>query len=136
RAAALGRIGAAGTSMIDVASAAGGAREERAPWLTLKYREMLEAWLFISPTLIGFLIFFLWPLVAVVYFSMTEWNMLTQQATFVGSDNFEDALFENPDFWHVVRNSLIFAFGLVPMNMALALALALALSRPFAGVVF
>jgi multiple sugar transport system permease protein len=122
--------------MIDVATAAGGAREERAPWLTLKYREMLEAWLFISPTLIGFLIFFLGPLVAVVYFSMTEWNLLTQQATFVGFDNFEHALFENPDFWHVVRNSLIFAFGLVPMNMALALALALALSRPFAGVVF
>ena len=34
----------------------------RAPWLTLKYREMLEAWLFISPTFIGFLVFFLGPL--------------------------------------------------------------------------
>jgi multiple sugar transport system permease protein len=112
------------------------ARRHDAPWLTLKHREMLEAWLFISPTLAGFLIFFLGPLVAIVYYSMTEWNLLTQQATFVGLDNFQDALFANPDFWHVVRNSLIFALGLVPMNMALALTLALALSRPFFGVVF
>jgi multiple sugar transport system permease protein len=97
---------------------------------------MLEAWLFISPTLIGFLIFFLGPLIAIVYYSMTEWNLLTQQATFVGLDNFQDALFVNPDFWHVVRNSVIFALGLVPLNMALALTLALALSRPFFGVVF
>jgi multiple sugar transport system permease protein len=112
------------------------ARPKGTPWLSLKYREMLEAWLFISPTLIGFLIFFLGPLVAIVYYSMTEWNLLTQQATFVGLDNFHDALFVNPDFWHVVRNSVIFALGLVPLNMALALTLALALSRPFFGVVF
>jgi multiple sugar transport system permease protein len=112
------------------------ARAKNAPWLSLKYREMLEAWLFISPTLVGFLIFFLGPLIAIVYYSMTEWNLLTQQATFVGLDNFQDALFVNPDFWHVVRNSVIFALGLVPLNMALALTLALALSRPFFGVVF
>ncbi|WFP76170.1 sugar ABC transporter permease [Mesorhizobium sp. WSM4906] len=108
----------------------------RAPWLTLKYREMMEGWLFVSPTLIGFLVFFLGPLLAVVYYSMTEWNLLTQQATYVGLRNFENALLENPDFWLVVRNSVIFAIGLVPLNMALALLLALALSRPFLGVVF
>lgn len=112
------------------------ARRSGAPWLTLKYREMLEAWLFVGPTFIGFLIFFLGPLVAIFYYSTTEWNLLSQQSTFIGLRNFENALFENPDFWHVVRNSVIFAVGLVPLNMALALALALALSRPFRGVVF
>lgn len=112
------------------------ARDEGAPWLTLKMREAMEAWLFISPTLAGFLIFFVGPLVAVVWYSLNEWNLLTQQATYVGLGNYEDALTVNPDFWHVVRNSVIFAIGLVPLNMALALALAMALSRRFAGVVF
>src|SRR5690606_16504862 len=83
-----------------------------------------------------FLIFFLGPLIAIVFYSMTEWNLLTQEAAYVGLRNFENALLENPDFWLVVRNSVIFALGLVPLNMALALALALALSRPFRGVVF
>ncbi|MER9303978.1 sugar ABC transporter permease [Mesorhizobium sp. M0496] len=112
------------------------ARDHRAPWLSLKYRETLEAWLFVSPTFVGFLIFFLGPLIAIVYYSMTEWNLLSQQSTFVGLRNFQNVLFQNPDFWHVVRNSVVFALGLVPLNMALALMLALALSRPFRGVVF
>ncbi|MEI9426390.1 sugar ABC transporter permease [Mesorhizobium sp. Cs1299R1N3] len=122
--------------MTGKASRGNAAHPPSAPWLTLKTREMLEAWLFVSPTLIGFLIFFLGPLVAIFYYSTTEWNLLSQQATFVGLRNFHNVLLENPDFWHVVRNSVIFALGLVPLNMALALSLALALSRPFFGVVF
>lgn len=112
------------------------ARAPRAPWLTLRRRETIEGWLFVSPTLIGFMIFFLGPLIAVVFYSLSEWNLLSQQTTFVGLANYEDALTQNPDFWLVIRNSVIFAAGLVPLNMALALALAVALCRPFRGVVF
>ena len=39
-------------------SGEGVARDDDAPWLTLKMREAMEAWLFLSPTLAGFLIFF------------------------------------------------------------------------------
>ena len=108
----------------------------RVPRLSLRHREALEAWLLVSPIVTGFLIFFVGPLVAVLFYSMTEWNLLTQQATFIGLQNYVDALSQNPDFWLVIRNSLIFAAGLVPFNIALALGLALALSRPFFGVVF
>src|SRR5882762_7568612 len=108
----------------------------RLPRLSLRHREALEAWLFVSPVVAGFLIFFVGPLIAVVFYSMTEWNLLSQQSSFVGTKNYVDALTQNPDFWHVVRNSLVFAAGLVPFNMALALGLALALCRPFFGVVF
>ena len=111
------------------------ARSDDAPWLTLRMREAMEAWLFMSPTLAGFLIFFVGPLIAVIWYSLTEWNLLSQQSVFVGLDNYHDALFRNPDFWFVVRNSVIFAIGLVPLNMALALSLALALSGRFPGVV-
>lgn len=122
--------------MTDMVHRAEAARGERAPRLTLRLREAMEGWLFVSPVIIGFLIFFAGPLIAVVYYSLTEWNLLTQEATFVGMANYVDALSENPNFWHVVRNSLAFAAGLVPLNMALALTLALALSRAFRGVVF
>lgn len=117
------------------ATMAARAQRSDAPWLTLKMREAMEAWLFLSPTLAGFLIFFVAPLVAVLGYSLTEWNLLTQQATFVGLANYEDALTRNADFWHVARNSAVFALGLVPLNMALALLLALALSGQFRGVV-
>jgi multiple sugar transport system permease protein len=117
------------------ATMAARAQRSDAPWLTLKMREAMEAWLFLSPTLAGFLIFFVAPLIAVLGYSLTEWNLLTQQATFVGLANYDDALMRNADFWHVARNSAVFALGLVPLNMALALLLALALSGQFRGVV-
>lgn len=122
--------------MIDTVHKAEVARAQRAPRLTLRLREAMEGWLFVSPVVAGFLIFFVGPLIAVVYYSMTEWNLLTQEATFLGAANYTDALLENPNFWHVVRNSFVFAAGLVPLNMVLALTLALALSRAFRGVVF
>lgn len=106
------------------------------PFLTLRRREALVSWLFVSPTAIGFLIFFVGPLVAVIFYATTEWNLLSQRSTFVGLENFRDALTRNADFWHVMRNSAIFALGLVPLNMALALALAVALSKPRKGVIF
>lgn len=112
------------------------ARKFRAPRLTLRMQETMEGWLFVSPILIGFLIFFLGPLIGVLFYSLSEWNLLSQRATFVGMDNYAHALGENADFWLVMRNSFVFAAGLVPFNMALALTLALALSRPFVGVVF
>lgn len=111
-------------------------RASRAPRLTLRRRDAIEGWLFVSPIVLGFMIFFLGPLIAVVIYSLCKWNLLSQDVSFVGLANYRDVQFENPDFWHVIRNSIIFAIGLVPLNMALALALAVALSRPWRGVVF
>jgi len=108
----------------------------RAPRLSLKYRAAIEGWLFVSPMLAGFVIFFVGPLVGVALYSLTKWNLLTQQSTFIGLANYADALTKNPDFWLVIRNTAIFAAGLVPLNMALALCLALALARPRFGAVF
>lgn len=122
--------------MSEITTSTGTARATRAPFLNLRRREAMEAWLFLSPTIVGFAIFFLGPLIAVFGYSLTEWNLLTQRATWVGLENYADALGQNPDFWPVLRNSLIFAVGLVPMNMALALCLALSLSRPAFGNVF
>lgn len=104
-------------------------------WLTLRRREALTGWLFVSPITLGFLLFFVGPLFAVFGYSLTEWNLLTQQASWVGMANYADALSRNPEFWKVLRNSLVFAVGLVPLNMALALGLALVLARPFRGAV-
>lgn len=111
------------------------ARRGGAPFFTLKRRDALEAWLFMLPIFIGFLVFFLGPLIAVFYYSLTEWDLLSQESLFVGFANFRDALQVNPDFWPVLKNSFIFAAGLVPLNIALALALALALSKAFRGAI-
>src|SRR3954468_22948463 len=40
-------------------------------------REAVHGYLFVSPSVIGFLVFVLGPLVAVVYFSFTRYDVLT-----------------------------------------------------------
>lgn len=113
----------------------GTAQTYSAPFLTLRRREALSGWLFVLPIFSGFIIFFLAPLISVFFYSTTEWNLLSMKSSFVGIYNYEEALLYDTDFWHVLRNSLIFAAGLVPLNIALALVLALALQRAFRGVV-
>ncbi len=98
--------------------------------------ESVVGWLFISPMMLGFLCLFVVPLFVIFGYSVNEWNILSKSTTFVGLDNYSDILFENEEFWTVLKNSLIFAAGLVPLNMALALSLALALNQKFTGVVF
>lgn len=98
--------------------------------------ESLTGWLFISPMMLGFLCFFIVPVISIFGYSLTEWNILSQQSTYVGLQNYREIFTENEEFWHVFRNSLIFAGGLVPLNIAIALVLALALNQKFTGVVF
>lgn len=102
---------------------------------SMQFQETLSGWAFISPLLLGFGVFFIGPLIAILGYSLTEWNILAQSSTYVGLNNYREILFDNPEFWQVLRNSLVFAGGLVPLNIALSLVLALALNRAFHGVI-
>lgn len=99
--------------------------------------ERLDAWYgiaFVAPQLLGFLTFVVGPIVAVFWYSLHQRNLLSGQVTFVGLENYQRMLFEDPVFTKVLVNSLVFAAGLVPINIALALVLALLLARPRPGV--
>ena len=40
------------------------------------YKESVCAWIFISPALLGFTVFYLIPCVRAIYVSLTDWNLL------------------------------------------------------------
>ena len=103
---------------------------------SLKRRDALYGYLFIAPQMLGYFLFVLGPLLAVIVFSTQERNLLTGQITFVGLDNYLQMFYKDPLFWKVLGNSLIFAAGLVPINVGLALLLALMISRKIRGIVF
>lgn len=96
-------------------------------------RDALYGYLFISPQVLGYFVFVLGPLLAIFVFSTQSWNLLTGETTFVGLDNYRTML-RDPLFKKTMLNSLVFAAGLVPMNVALALFLALLLSRRLPGI--
>ena len=95
--------------------------------------------IFISPWIIGFLAFYLLPMVASLGFSLYNFNLITPEKTsFVGLANWKRMLFEDHEvFWSVVK---IFKFGAISLPISLGIALFLAIllnSRPlFATNIF
>ena len=60
-----------------------------------------SAWIFIFPVIAMLVIFFLVPLVGVVYLSFTEWSLIGTPI-FSGFTNYQE-IFANPQFWSAVR---------------------------------
>jgi multiple sugar transport system permease protein len=103
---------------------------------SLARRDALYGLLFIMPQMLGFLLFVLGPLVAVFVFSTQNRSLLNPGVQFVGPANYERLLFADPLFWQVMGNTLLFAGGLVPLNVVLALTLALVVSQKLKGIIF
>jgi multiple sugar transport system permease protein len=85
-------------------------------------RETGIALLFLSPALVGFIVFFLWPTLRGFYLSLTEYSLL-QPPEFIGLGNYQE-LVKDPQFW----NSLKVTFEYVVINIGLQTTLALGLA--------
>lgn len=99
-------------------------------------RDSLFGYLFVAPQIFGFFLVVFLPLIAVFVFSTQERNLLSGQVTNVWLENYEFMLNSDPFFGTVLRNSLIFTAGLVPLNLALSLLLALLLNQKIRGIIF
>jgi len=95
-------------------------------------RDGLSAVLFLSPTLLVFMTFVIFPVFFSFYLSFHTWNMFSAQKEFVGFDNYLTAI-RSPEFWMVTKNTLIYTLGTVPLNMLLALIVAYFLNKKIAG---
>jgi multiple sugar transport system permease protein len=89
--------------------------------------------LFMSPWIIGFFAFYLYPMVATLYFSFTHYDLLSQPI-WVGFDNYRYMFTQDPFFWQAVRNTLWIVVIGVPVQIVFALSIAWVLTRPKRGV--
>jgi multiple sugar transport system permease protein len=90
-------------------------------------RETGVALLFLSPALLGFLVFFLWPTLRGFYLSLTEYSLL-QPPEFIGLDNYQE-LVKDPQFWNSLKVTLEYVFINIGLQTTLALGLAVLLHR-------
>src|SRR3954462_123630 len=82
-----------------------GARAVR-PWRRWMLRHRgLRALPFMAPWLIGFAVFFAYPLVSTVYFSFTHYDQINPP-TFVGLRNWTYVFTQYPQFLTALRNSV------------------------------
>jgi len=97
-----------------------------------KRSDLLSGLLFLSPTLVVFSVFVLFPVIFSFYLSFQTWNMFSAEHTFVGLDNYGRAL-ATPEFWSVLSNTVVYTLGTIPLNMSLALLVAALLNKRIAG---
>src|SRR5713226_672910 len=102
------------------------------PRLSLARQEELLAYLFILPSLLGFVVFLVVPMVASLGISFYDWELLTPPQ-FVGLKNFS-TLVSDRVFRDVVVNTVYYTFGLVPLNLVVSLGLALWLNTRLRGL--
>lgn len=82
----------------------------------------------IIPSLVFFLIFYIYPILYNIYLSFFDWNLVSPTKDFVGGDNFR-MLFSNKEFLEVIANSLIYMGATVFFTVAIALLLAVWLNK-------
>ena len=101
--------------------------------------ERSEAWwayLFVSPWLIGFLVLVIGPMIASLFFSFTQYDVLNE-ARWVGTKNYQDLF--GADWLNVSKglaNSVYLAALTVPLTLAVGLAIALLLNQATRGMRF
>ncbi|MFF2157680.1 carbohydrate ABC transporter permease [Paenibacillus chitinolyticus] len=88
--------------------------------------------LLVSPYLIHFIVFVAGPLIASLYFSFSQYDMMNPPK-WTGLDNY-GRLFGDTLFWKSLWNTLYFAILFVPAQTILALVLAVVLNQKLKGL--
>ena len=99
----------------------------------IRRREAIAGFLFVSPWVLSLLIFAAYPVLAAVYLSFTEYNIL-EPPKWVGLDNYSKILTADQAFWISVKNTMYYALISVPLRLGLALVLALILNMRAKGI--
>lgn len=103
--------------------------------VTYEQRKARWGFVYVLPWLIGFILFFLIPLVnSLVYsFSKVETNAEGIFVDFIGWENYRTALFVNPNFNRNLVNSIIDMLVNVPLIVIFSLFVAVLLNQNFKG---
>ena len=89
----------------------------------------LRALIYLTPGMTGFLLFIVLPLIASLVIAFFEWS-LYGGGRFVGVENYRRMLSgEDPAFWTVMRNTVVFAACYTALNLVISIGLSYWLQR-------
>lgn len=104
-------------------------------WVRWRPDQQWEAYLFLLPSFIGFLIFVALPVLAALGLSFVRWNLLTPPE-FAGLANYTQLLTRDRIFQRVFWNTAYFIVTIVPLQLIFGLMLAVALNQAIRGLTF
>ncbi|MCC6801939.1 MAG: sugar ABC transporter permease [Anaerolineae bacterium] len=120
------------TTQSKVTASAGGLRGLRLSQLSPSQRRNITGYLFISPFVLGFIIWFLIPALIALYLSVNEWNMISAPE-YVGLGNFEHML-NDPLLPQSLKATVVYTIVSVPLGLLLSFGLATLLNNQFRGI--
>jgi len=109
-----------------------------------KFQDAVAGWVFMAPAFLVIFIFLVLPMIAAVFFSLTNWNgirpLFTGDGSFnaeafemVGLENYQRLLIEDGSrqqaFFTALKNTVYFVMGVVPVQTILALGLAVIVNQ-------
>jgi len=100
----------------------------------MRRREAMWCYIFISPAVLGLLLFSVGPMIASLWLSFTSYDMLSSPV-WVGTQNYRE-LIADPIFLKSLSVTLIYGVVSVPATMILALILALMLNAKLPALKF
>ena len=95
-------------------------------------RQLLKGLLFISPWIIGFVAFSLFPILASLYYSLTSYSVL-KAPNFIGLDNYSYMFLKDKLFWKSLYNTIYYTIGAVGLGTVAAIAMAMLLNMKVRG---
>lgn len=97
-------------------------------------RRTITGYLFIMPFVLGFLFWFLTPVLIAVWLTFTDWNLI-RAPRYVGFDNIL-RLGTDKLFWQSLKVTTLYTLASVPMGLVLAFLLALLINTKVKGIAF
>jgi sn-glycerol 3-phosphate transport system permease protein len=95
-------------------------------------RMALYGWMLLAPALILLTTFAFLPTVTTLWQSVFSRGTARRPSQFIGLENYQ-RLFDDPVFWQVALNNLLYAGVTIPVSMALALGMALWANAQISG---
>ncbi len=107
-------------------------QKDRGPIWRFLHKEGVSGYLFISPWIIGFLLFYLYPLANTFYDSFTDYKLFGDPQ-WIGLKNYQKLLFQDQIFRDAAGHMLLYVVLATVIYIVGGLGLALLLNRAFPG---
>ncbi|MCS7222028.1 MAG: sugar ABC transporter permease [Anaerolineae bacterium] len=95
-------------------------------------RSLITGLLFVSPWLLGFLLWTAYPILSSIFYSFTRYDFITEMK-WIGLGNYIEIFTEDPRFWTVVYNTVYYVGISVPLGVVTAFLMANLLNTRLVG---
>ncbi len=101
----------------------------------LRRNQALLGYLFVSPWILGFLLFGLFPIIMSLYYSLCQYDVL-RIPRFIGMKNYHELIMKDPYFWKSIWNTMFYTFFRTPLAIIGSLLLAVLVNNAVRGIRF